>query len=292
MTLTGSGDLAPAARFFTAGDTAKIVYTRDAAESAVRTALGHAAVVVAAGDPVDLGAVLDDLGERKVERLMVEGGGTIHTQFLAAGLVDEIHLVIAPFLVGEPDAPRFVHPNRFPQNRAQPMTLAETRQIGDAVLLRYLAGTRKGSDQDRVHLRSAIDLAASCPPSRTAFSVGTLIVDAEGTVLATGYSRETHPHDHAEEAALAKLPAGDPLLRGATIYSSLEPCSTRASRPRSCTELILATSIPRVVFAWREPELFVDCEGAERLRTAGREVVELPDLAPLVRRTNAHLLGS
>lgn len=141
VTLTGSGDLSPSARFFTAGDTAKIVYTRDAAEPAVRTALGHAATVVPAGDPIDLRAVLDDLGERKVERLMVEGGGTIHTQFLAAGLVNEIHLVIAPFLVGELGAPRFVHPSRFPQNPAQPMTLAETRQIGDVVLLRYLTGS-------------------------------------------------------------------------------------------------------------------------------------------------------
>ncbi len=149
-----------------------------------------------------------------------------------------------------------------------------------------------GPDQDRLHLRSAIDLAENCPPSRTAFSVGALVADAEGNVLATGYSRETDPHDHAEEAALAKLDLGDARLRGATLYSSLEPCSSRASRPRSCTQLILATPIPRIVFAWREPDLFVDCEGVERLRSAGREVVELADLAPLVRRTNAHLLDS
>jgi 5-amino-6-(5-phosphoribosylamino)uracil reductase len=141
VTLTGNGDLDPSANFFTAGDTTKIVYTRGPVESTVGAALGHAATVVPAGDPINLGAVLDDLGERKVERLMVEGGGTIHTQFLAAGLVDEIHLVIAPFLVGERDAPRFVYPSRFPQNPAQPMSLTETRQIGDVVLLRYLTGT-------------------------------------------------------------------------------------------------------------------------------------------------------
>jgi 5-amino-6-(5-phosphoribosylamino)uracil reductase len=52
--------------------------------------------------------------------------------------VDEIHLVIAPFFVGDAGAPRFVHPGRFPQNPEHPMTLAETRQIGDVVLLRYL----------------------------------------------------------------------------------------------------------------------------------------------------------
>lgn len=141
VTVTASGDLDAGARFFTAGDTEKLVYTRDGAVRAVRDMLGTVATVVSTGDAIDLGAVLDDLGERKVERLLVEGGGTVHTEFLTAGLVDEIHLVMAPFFVGDPDAPRFVHPGRFPQNRDHPMTLAETRHIGDVVLLRYLTET-------------------------------------------------------------------------------------------------------------------------------------------------------
>lgn len=140
-------------------------------------------------------------------------------------------------------------------------------------------------------LRAAVALSRSCPPSATAFSVGALVVDAEGRIIADGYSRRDDPHDHAEEAALRALAADDPRLAGATVYSSLEPCSTRASRPRSCTDLILETPVPRVVFAWREPALFVDCEGAERLRAAGRTVVEVPALAPLVRQVNAHLLS-
>ena len=74
------------------------------------------------------------------------------------------------------------------------------------------------------------------------------------------------------------------------MYTSLEPCSARASRPRSCTELILAAGIPRVVFAWREPSIFVDCVGAETLRAAARTVIELPELADQVREINAHLL--
>ncbi|MDQ2881557.1 MAG: dihydrofolate reductase family protein [Actinomycetota bacterium] len=137
VTVTGRGDLDVTARFFTVGDSEKLVYTRDPAVPALREALGHVATVVGAGEPIDLGVVLDDLAERKVERLMVEGGGTIHTQFLTAGLVDEIHLVIAPFFVGDAEAPRFVNPGRFPQNPEHPMTLAETRQIGNVVLLRY-----------------------------------------------------------------------------------------------------------------------------------------------------------
>ncbi|MQA93882.1 MAG: dCMP deaminase [Streptosporangiales bacterium] len=146
------------------------------------------------------------------------------------------------------------------------------------------------SSADLRHLRQAIDLSKLCPRSDTAFSVGALVVGADGVELARGYSRETDPHDHAEEVALARLEAGDPRLATATLYSSLEPCSTRASRPRSCTRLILDTPIPRVVFAWREPALFVDCTGAEDLRAAGRTVIEVPALAPDVRAVNAHLL--
>jgi 5-amino-6-(5-phosphoribosylamino)uracil reductase len=138
VTLTGRGDLDVTARFFSSGDIEKIVYTRDSAVWALHKEFGDVATVVAGGEPIDLGVVLDDLGERKVERLMVEGGAMIHSQFLTAGFVDEIHLVIAPFFVGDCAAPRFVSPGRFPQNPEYPMTLAETRQIGDVVLLRYL----------------------------------------------------------------------------------------------------------------------------------------------------------
>jgi 5-amino-6-(5-phosphoribosylamino)uracil reductase len=138
VTLTSRGDFDVRERFFSTGDSEKLVYTREGAVGALRDALGDAGTVVGAGDPVDLGVVLEDLAERKVERLMVEGGGTIHTQFLSAGLVDEIHLVIAPFLIGDTGAARFVNPDRFPYNPEHPMTLAETRQLGNVVLLRYL----------------------------------------------------------------------------------------------------------------------------------------------------------
>jgi diaminohydroxyphosphoribosylaminopyrimidine deaminase/5-amino-6-(5-phosphoribosylamino)uracil reductase len=142
---------------------------------------------------------------------------------------------------------------------------------------------------DRRWLEDAIELSKECPPSKTAFSVGAIIVSADGDVIATGYSREGDPHDHAEETALAKV-EGDPRLVSSTIYSSLEPCSKRSSHPLTCTQLILAAGIPRVVLAWREPNIFVDCEGAELLRAAGCEVLEIPDLAPAVRAVNAHLL--
>ncbi|MFG1920862.1 deaminase [Cryptosporangium sp. NPDC048952] len=140
-------------------------------------------------------------------------------------------------------------------------------------------------------LRQAIEISRRCTPSTSAFSVGALIVDSDGTVVADGWSRRDDPYEHAEESALTRA-GTDPRLATATIYSSLEPCSARASRSRTCTELILESGVRRVVFGWREPEIFVDCDGAERLRDAGLTVIEVPSLAPLVRKVNAHLLGA
>lgn len=150
----------------------------------------------------------------------------------------------------------------------------------------------EASLDDRRWLREAIELSRACPPSGTAFSVGAIIVDADGGEIARGFSREADPHDHAEESALRKISADDPRLPTATLYSSLEPCSVRMSRAVSCTKLILAARIRRVVFAWREPVVFVDGQGVELLHAVEVEAIEVPDLAQLVREINGHLVGS
>ncbi|MFH9959026.1 deaminase [Streptomyces roseolus] len=145
-------------------------------------------------------------------------------------------------------------------------------------------------EQDLRWMQRAIGLAALCPPAAGAYSVGAVIVAEDGTELAVGYSREADPREHAEEAALRKLPAGDPRLTTATIYSSLEPCSQRSANRAPCTQRILEAGIPRVVIAWREPSLFVaDCVGVEQLAEAGVDVVELPELAESARAANSHL---
>jgi pyrimidine deaminase RibD-like protein len=142
-------------------------------------------------------------------------------------------------------------------------------------------------------MRLAVALAGQCPPSYTAFSVGAVIVDAEGAELSRGFSREGgNPAAHAEEVALGKLAPGDPRLAGATIYSTLEPCSRRKSRPRTCTELIIAAGLRRVVIAWREPALFVaDAQGCELLSRAGLTLAELPEFAADAMAPNRHLIG-
>ncbi|MGK5628439.1 deaminase [Streptomyces sp. URMC 123] len=145
-------------------------------------------------------------------------------------------------------------------------------------------------ERDLYWMRRAIDLSKLCPPSEGAYSVGAVIVAADGSELSSGYSRETDARVHAEEAALAKLPAGDPRLKTATIYSTLEPCSQRRKRVTPCAQLILAAGLPRVVVAWREPAVFVaDCVGIEQLSEAGVVVEELSELTAAAKAVNAHL---
>jgi riboflavin biosynthesis pyrimidine reductase/pyrimidine deaminase RibD-like protein len=257
VTLSASGDLDRAAAFFT-HPSPHLLY-RDQS----------------------LAAVLDDLGERGIQRLLVEGGATVLGQFLAQDLANELHLAVAPFFVADPRAPRLTVPE--PPRR---MTLVDVHRLDDVVVSRYLLG-EGGTDQR--FLRWAIELARLCPPSDTAFSVGAVIVSDTGEVLSTGYSREQEDQDHAEEVALRKLGFDDPRLRRATIYSSLVPCGARASRPVTCVQHILNAGIPRVVYAWREPPLFAAGDGAERLRAAGVTVIEISALADLARSANAHL---
>ena len=143
---------------------------------------------------------------------------------------------------------------------------------------------------DHRWMSRAVDLAYRSPRSSTAFAVGAVLVADDGHEIAHGWSRDDDPRVHAEESALLKA-AGDARLRSATLYSSLEPCSRRGSRPdATCTSLILAAGIPRVVIAWHEPDIFVTCEGAALLTAAGVDVVEMPGYAARARAANAHLM--
>ncbi|MGV9531321.1 dihydrofolate reductase family protein [Streptomyces cellulosae] len=293
VTLSGSGDLDPTARFWHTGGE-KVLYTTDKGAERAR-ALGIAADVVPLGDALDWRRLLEHLHDvRGVRRLMVEGGGRIHTQLMTEGLADELQLVLAPLFVGDPDAPRLFGPGVYQGGR---LRLLETRPIGDVVLMRY-EPTAPGtgalpSAADRHWLALACELAAQCPPSETAFSVGAVVVAADGTELARGHSREGEdPVVHAEEAALAKADPTDPRLAGATVYSSLEPCARRASRPAPCARLILDAGVRRVVTAWREPDTFVtDADGSAVLAEGGATVVVLPEFEQRAKAPNAHLLG-
>jgi 5-amino-6-(5-phosphoribosylamino)uracil reductase len=142
VTVTGSGNLSPDSQFFAAGgaEVPRLVYCAAPALASAAAQLGGLPGVelIASGQTVDLAAVLADLAARGVRRLLAEGGTAIHTQLLAEGLTDELHLVVAPFFVGGNGAPRFVGEAAFPFDAAHRMTLAGVKQIGDVALLRYV----------------------------------------------------------------------------------------------------------------------------------------------------------
>ncbi|WP_405672736.1 dihydrofolate reductase family protein [Streptomyces canus] len=292
VTVSGSGDLDPSANFWHTGGE-KLVCTTDKGAERARS-LGLAADVVSLGPELDWHRLLEHLHEeRGVDRLMVEGGGRVHTQLLQQGLADELQLVLAPLFVGSPDAPRLFGPGTYQAGR---LRLVESRRIEDVVLMRY-EPTAPGaglhaSPADRHWLSLACELATRCPTSRTAFSVGALVVSADGTELARGHSREAgDPVVHAEEAALAKIDPADPRLATATVYTSLEPCTRRASRPFPCARLILDAGVRRVVTAWREPDTFVaGADGTGLLTGAGVDVVVLGEYESRAKAPNLHLL--
>lgn len=146
VTLTSNGNLDPAARFFTTGDAPKLVYAASGVyfETGARLAGLDGVTVVDAGEPLDLHTVVANLVGRGALRLIVEGGGRVHTEFLTAGLADELRLAVAPFFVGDADAPRFVGPGFFPHTSMSPMTLVGSEDLDGVIALHYLlSGTAR-----------------------------------------------------------------------------------------------------------------------------------------------------
>lgn len=154
----------------------------------------------------------------------------------------------------------------------------------------------QNQDVHMQYLRLALEEARKCTPTPTAFCVGAVITvryppETEPVVLATGYSRELPGNTHAEANALVKAYALSPaerealvpslsaghtladILSHADIYTTMEPCSVRTSGLAPCANAIVDAGIRRCFIGVGEPDDFVNCEGAQRLRDAGVEVV-------------------
>jgi 5-amino-6-(5-phosphoribosylamino)uracil reductase len=142
VTVTGRGLLPTRQRIFVEDGCPRLVYCASPSVAAARARLRGVATVVDAGEPVRMRGVSEDLHARGVRRLMVEGGGTVHTQFLGDDLADELQLCVAPFFVGDARARRFVGEGSFPWTPDRRATLAEVRRIGDVALLRYALSPR------------------------------------------------------------------------------------------------------------------------------------------------------
>ncbi|MFG2440848.1 RibD family protein [Streptomyces sp. NPDC048508] len=136
VTVTRTGDLSADLNFWHHGGE-KLVLTVDDAVDKTRDTLDGLADVVSVGPDFDWGLALDELGRRGIKRLMVEGGGTIHTQLMSQNLADEVHLAIAPLLVGQPEAAHFLGAADYPGGSTARMKVLEIRAIDDVVFVRY-----------------------------------------------------------------------------------------------------------------------------------------------------------
>ena len=141
--VSASVDLDPAAsRFFNCPSTERLVFTTQAAPcERMRAATKHADVcVVPQGSRgrVDLEAVLAELSRRGIERLLLEGGGTLNFSMLKAGFIDEICLTLCPFIIGGRSAPTTFEGTGFLRASIRHLELSTSR-IGEAgeVFLRY-----------------------------------------------------------------------------------------------------------------------------------------------------------
>ena len=101
--------------------------------------------------------------------------------------------------------------------------------------------------------------------------VGAVIVSADGRIIGEGYHVRCG-EGHAEVNAFASVKAEDePLLKEATIYVSLEPCSHYGKTP-PCADLIIKKGVHRVVVGCVDPFAEVQGRGIRKLREAGIEV--------------------
>ena len=277
VTVSRSGRLSPELRFFTEGDAERYVFS-----STDMPDLKNIATVISSNGPITAAYIVTELEKHGIGSLLVEGGAQILGMFLAEGMADEVRCAVNPRLTLGPErgGARFVF---------TPPPGAECRcEEVDGMEVTTCTLHPDTTAEDLGYLAQAVAAGRLCAPSATSYCVGAVVVLPDGRTF-TGYTHETSPTHHAEQEAIRKALDAGAELRGAAIYSSMEPCSQRSSEPESCTQLILRHGFSRVVFALYEPDRFVACRGAQTLREAGVEVRVYPSLAGGVCETNAHL---
>jgi diaminohydroxyphosphoribosylaminopyrimidine deaminase/5-amino-6-(5-phosphoribosylamino)uracil reductase len=124
--------------------------------------------------------------------------------------------------------------------------------------------------RDRHHMGRAIELAALARPSTAPNPwVGAVVVPAGAGSTGHTFEGMTAPPggDHAEVQALAQAVAAG-VAEGATLYTTLEPCSHQGRTP-PCVDAVIAAGITRVVIGIVDPDDHVSGRGIEALRAAG-----------------------
>ncbi len=123
--------------------------------------------------------------------------------------------------------------------------------------------------QDERHMQRALELAwrgaGKVAPNPM---VGCVIV-SNGQVIGEGWHQQ-YGQPHAEPNAVASV-SDKNLLKGSTVYVTLEPCSHYGKTP-PCADLLIRHEVGKVVIANTDPNPLVNGDGIRKLRKAGIEV--------------------
>jgi 2,5-diamino-6-(ribosylamino)-4(3H)-pyrimidinone 5'-phosphate reductase len=121
-----------------------IVVSHQADPEKIEILKKYATVIVAGESSVDLPALMDELGKAGIQRLMVEGGGTLIAGLIQAGLVNEIYTFIGNIIIGGKDAPTLADGEGFiRESEFCRLTLIEARRIESGILLHWHVENRE-----------------------------------------------------------------------------------------------------------------------------------------------------
>ncbi|MEL6688414.1 MAG: dihydrofolate reductase family protein [Pseudomonadota bacterium] len=267
VVVTRGGEIPTDRAFFETGTDEKIILTQSPVDNALDTL---ATVIQFDGDPID--AVLSLAKDRHHSDILIEGGAQMLQ--LALPRAQKLRLAISPKRLGQTGYARLTEDVGAFLERHH---VTQTETLGDTTV-HYIDLTWSRMNELMVE---AFRLSELCPTTDSAFAVGAIACTEDFRVLSTGYSRETGPKDHAEEAMLSKL-----VVSPDTVVCTLEPCFHRVSKSMGCSERLLKAGMKRLIYAITEDETFTQQSGLTYLEANGVELIHLPSFEDRFRRAN------
>lgn len=95
-------------------------------------------VITVGKNSVNIKSLLNNLGERKIKTILVEGGGTVNWEFIKNNLFDEILITVTPFIIGGTNAITFVQGKGFDKIIKSPrLRLNTIKKLENYLVLHY-----------------------------------------------------------------------------------------------------------------------------------------------------------